>query len=92
MKHWDTGRLVAYFGGSAVGVSSATQKVKASGLTEAPDTVTLLNYPIPLPHIEITVADITTVGGFLIVLARFVLDVSRERRAKRQRERENERV
>lgn len=91
MEHWDTGRLVAYFGGSAVGVSSATQKVKASELTEA-DTVTLLNYPIPLPHIEITVADITTVGGFLIVLARFVLDVSRERRAKRQRERENERV
>ena len=80
MEHWDTGRLVAYFGGSAVGVSSATQKVKATGLADTPETVTLLNYPIPLPHIEITVADITTVGGFLIVIARFVWDIRRDGR------------
>lgn len=84
MWQWDTGRVVAYVGGTGVGLSSLSEKVQAatSGVAEP---VSLLQYPVQLPHIQITVADITTVGGFLVVLARFGWDIWKDIRNKRQK-------
>ena len=90
MKFWDSGRIMAYFGGSGVGLGSAAQKTQAANLTNPQDTVSLLNYPIPLPQIEITLADIITVGGFLVVLSRFIWDIRRDRRDQQLQEQKSE--
>lgn len=90
MKYWDSGRLIAYLGGSSVGVGSVAQKAQAADITKAADTISLLNYPLPIPHIDITLADVTTIGGFLIVLSRFVWDIRRSRRVQQQQEQNNE--
>lgn len=84
MWHWDTGRVVAYVGGTGVSVSSVAEKARAAS-TDMVDTVNLLQFPIQLPHIQFTVADITTVGGFVIVAARFGWDVWKDIRSKRNK-------
>ncbi|MCF1458016.1 MAG: hypothetical protein LPH21_10840 [Shewanella sp.] len=82
-KQQAVGRLTAYLGGGAVGISAQAQKAAAQ---TAENTVTLLQYPIPVPNLEITVGDITTVGGFLIVAARFVVDMRKDREQRRDKE------
>ncbi|WP_163219911.1 hypothetical protein [Citrobacter freundii] len=84
MWQWDTGRVIAYVGGTGVGLSSLSEKVQAA-TSDVAGTVSLLQYPVQLPHIQITVADITTVGGFLVVLARFGWDIWKDIRNKRQK-------
>lgn len=92
MVHWDSGRLITYLGGSAVGVSGVTQQVKAGDVLQASERFTLLNYPIPFWGIQTSLAEVITIGGFFFVAARFFLDVKRDRKLKQQKEVGNERI
>lgn len=74
MWQWDTGRASSLTSGGPVwALAVLSEKVQAA-TSDVAGTVNLLQYPVQLPHIQITVA-ITTVGGFLVVLARFGWDI-----------------
>lgn len=84
MMQWDAGKVVAYLGGALVSLLSINEKRQANG-----ETVALMEIPLDGFLLQITLMDITTVGGFLIVVLRFLFDVYRfvekRRRLKRNR-------
>ncbi len=88
----DVGRVTAYFGGSGVSLISLSVKAEASaasiplitGAIPSPKSLSLLQVPIPLPLVEVTLGDVTALGGFLVVVGRFAWDVYRDRREQRR--------
>lgn len=45
------------------------------------DTIPLMAVPVPM--VEVTLGDLVALGGFAVVVARFVWDIRREKRKKR---------
>jgi hypothetical protein len=82
----DSGRAVAYLGGSAVSVSGVAGK--ASATTEpvaeaAEKSISLLQFPIAISDVTVTVGDMTTLVGAGVVVVRLVWDIYRERKNRR---------
>ena len=72
------GRLIAYFGGSGIAAYSSNTTTKAKELVEtAHDAAIQQSTNLMSVHITpyMTVADLLTVIGAIVVLGRFVLDV-----------------
>ncbi len=74
----DNGQITAYLGGSGVGfVSLGTKAGELSGS----GTIPLM--AVHLPAVQITIGDCVALGGFFVVVARFVWDVCRDNKRKR---------
>lgn len=72
----DTGQLTAYVGGS--GVSVVSLSTKAAEAQAAGHTIPLMSVPVPI--VEVTLGDVVALGGFLVVVARFVWDIYRDKK------------
>lgn len=89
----DAGRTIAYIGGLCVSASSLAAKAEhaeqvaqqAANVEQVAQSISLLQMNIA-PVLEITVGDVTTLGGFAIVVARFAWDVFKARRAGKSRD------
>ena len=66
------GRLIAYVGGGGVSVYSADVTAKAKEAAETVQSSRLLTFPITS---WLTVGDVLTLVGALVVLGRFAFDV-----------------
>lgn len=75
----DTGRVIAYGGGSGVSALSSSAKASGVGLDITPspgDIVTLLNAPIvQIGGVQVVTADIVSVAGVGLVIIRLTFDV-----------------
>lgn len=78
----DKGQVVVYGGG--VGVSGSAYSQSAKVPQELTESISLLQMPVTISSVDVTLGDIVTLGGFAIIVARFVWDVRRSRRAKRE--------
>lgn len=71
----DNGQLVSYFGGSGVGfVSLSTKAGELSGAGSIPLMA------VHLPVVQVTLGDLVALGGFAIVVARFIWDIRKDKR------------
>lgn len=78
---WDSGRAVAYLGGSAVSLSGVADKAKAATqpVKDAADqTISLLQFPVSLAQVDVTVGDMTTLLGAVVVVVRLAWDIYKE--------------
>lgn len=74
-KKYDLGGVFTYLGSAGIMLSSSqTQPPPTTSI----EPMHLMQVSVPL--IEVTLADITTLGGFCILVLRFALDICRERR------------
>lgn len=48
---------------------------------QLPDTIPLMAVPVPV--VEVTLGDLIALGGFAVVVARFVWDIRKDKRRKR---------
>ncbi|MGL5093668.1 MAG: hypothetical protein ACRC8B_22670 [Aeromonas sobria] len=71
----DSGQLVAYLGGSGVGVVSLSTK---AGEIAGAGTIPLM--ALHLPVVQVTLGDVVALGGFIVVVARFVWDIRKDKR------------
>ena len=77
---WDSGRTVAYLGGSAVSLSGMAEKAKAAPpvQTVTEQSISLLQFPISIAQVNVTVGDIATLVGAGVVVVRLVWDIYKE--------------
>ncbi|MGL4869902.1 MAG: hypothetical protein ACRC48_06780 [Aeromonas veronii] len=81
-KNECVGRLIAYGFGTAIGLVSISSKAEVNP-AKAPEVISLLQLPLPIPHVEITLADITTLLGAFAIVVRLRWDYNdRKRRGK----------
>lgn len=79
-KNESVGRVIAYGIGSATGLVSISSK---ADVNPAPEVISLLQVPFPLPLVEVTLGDITAILGAVAVLVRLRWDYAdRKRRGK----------
>ncbi|GHC34591.1 hypothetical protein GCM10010082_31590 [Kushneria pakistanensis] len=73
----DSGRVIAYGGGSGITAVSSSAKAADIGITPTPgDVMTLLNAPlVQFGGVQVVVADIVSIAGVVLVLARLSFDV-----------------
>lgn len=74
-KKYDLGGAFTYLGSAGIMLSSSQTQPPPSIPAEP---LHLMQVSVPL--IEVTLADITTLGGFCILVLRFAWDICRERR------------
>lgn len=72
----DTGQITAYVGGSGVSVVSLSTRA-----AELPAAETIPLMAVHVPVIQVTLGDVVALGGFLVVVARFVWDVCKDKRS-----------
>ncbi|MCO7217144.1 hypothetical protein [Halomonas sp. OfavH-34-E] len=76
---FDTGRLIAYGGGSGVSATSLAAKAQTAGVSITPtpgDVVSVLNMPLlQLGGVQLVVSDVVTSLGIIAVFLRLGFDV-----------------
>lgn len=85
----DTGRVIAYGGGSGITALSSNAKAAGIGITPTPgDVMTLLNAPlIQFGGVQVVVADLVSIAGVALVVVRLGFDIWKyldERRARQR--------
>lgn len=79
---WDSGRAVAYLGGGAVSLSGVAGKAKAAAqpVNEhvSEQGITLLQFPVSIAQVDVTVGDMTTLLGAAVVVVRLAWDIYKE--------------
>lgn len=77
----DTGQVTAYFGGTGVSVVSLGTKAAEHPATaiNAPEIIPLMAMPVPV--VQVTLGDLVALGGFAVVVARFVWDIRKDKRS-----------
>ncbi|KAA0015490.1 hypothetical protein F0A16_20595 [Salinicola corii] len=85
----DSGRVIAYGGGSGVTALSSSAKASGAGVMPSPgDAMTLLNMPLfQFGGVQVVTADIVSIAGVVLVIARLSFDVVKyldERRRSRR--------
>ncbi|GHB12566.1 hypothetical protein [Modicisalibacter luteus] len=77
----DTGRLIAYGGGSGVSATSLAAKAQTASFAITPEPsglVSLLNVPlVTFGGVQVLMADLVSVGGLAAVFLRLSFDVWR---------------
>ncbi len=73
-----TGRTFAYIGGP---VASAIALEAQAAHMPTPEQIPLMAYPVPV--VNVTLGDLIALGGFAVVLARFIWDVRKDKRGDR---------
>ncbi|MGQ7245472.1 hypothetical protein ACUN9V_18690 [Salinicola sp. V024] len=73
----DSGRVIAYGGGSGVTALSSSAKASDVGVMPSPgDVMTLLNMPLfQFGGVQVVTADIVSIAGVVLVMARLAFDV-----------------
>lgn len=77
--HFDTGRLIAYGGGTGVSATSLASKASTASLAITPDptkVVSVLNYPLfQAGGVQLVTADLVSIGGMALVASRLLFDI-----------------
>ena len=73
----DSGRVIAYGGGSGITALSSNAKADGIGITPTPgDVMTLLNAPlIQFGGVQVVVADLVSIAGVALVVVRLGFDI-----------------
>ncbi len=76
---FDTGRLIAYGGGSGVSATSLAAKAQTAGVSITPtpgEVVSVLNMPLlQAGGVQLVAADVVSIGGIVLVALRLAFDV-----------------
>lgn len=73
----DSGRVIAYGGGSGITAVSSSAKAADIGITPTPgDVMTLLNAPlVQFGGVQVVVADLVSIAGVALVIVRLGFDI-----------------
>lgn len=85
----DTGRVIAYGGGSGITALSSNAKAADIGITPTPgDVMTLLNAPlVQFGGVQVVVADLVSIAGVALVVVRLGFDIWKYLDERRTRQR-----
>lgn len=79
---WDYGRIGTYLGGGAVGVKGIAEKADLAEHVDehSEHKINLLQFPVSIADVDVTMSDVITIVGTLVVVVRLVWDIYRESR------------